>query len=333
MLNHIQDTLDLMRVQYPDAGICIMGDMNKLDVSQLCRNNNLVQVVDKPTRGNSILDKIVTNFAQFYSTPLIETPIGMSDHSTVAWFPKSNHSIKHTNATITKTVRPIKDSGIRSFGSWISSHDWREVYEQNNSQDCTNAFYNTLNEQMDLHFPTRQVKHHVTDKPWISSKTKDLIKRRQEVFNHSRPPIWRFYRNKVQRSIANDKKNYYHDRVQRHKKSNPAEWYRQIRVMTTNNTSQAPIEPPAGTDPSDPKAVANSINDHFVSIGQHISSLNISGLPTYLPAPEVLPEIYPWEVNSKLSKIGRKKAGGPDGIPSKLIREFSVELSDPLCHI
>ena len=206
MLNHIQDTLDLMRVQYPDAGICIMGDMNKLDVSQLCRNNNLVQVVDKPTRGNSILDKIVTNFAQFYSTPLIETPIGMSDHSTVAWFPKSNHSIKHTNATITKTVRPIKDSGIRSFGSWISSHDWREVYEQNNSQDCTNAFYNTLNEQMDLHFPTRQVKHHVTDKPWISSKTKDLIKRRQEVFNHSRPPIWRFYRNKVQRSIANDKK-------------------------------------------------------------------------------------------------------------------------------
>ena len=103
--------------------------------------------------------------------------------------------------------------------------------------------------------------------------------------------------------------------------------------MTTNNTSQAPIEPPAGTDPSDPKAVANSINDHFVSIGQHISPLNISGLPTYLPAPEVLPEIYPWEVKSKLSKIGRKKAGGPDGIPSKLIREFSVELSDPLCHI
>ena len=103
--------------------------------------------------------------------------------------------------------------------------------------------------------------------------------------------------------------------------------------MTTNNTSQAPIEPPAGTDPSDPKAVANSINDHFVSIGQHISPLNISDLPTYLPTPEELPEIYPWEVNSKLSKTGRKKAGGPDGIPSKLIREFSVELSDPLCHI
>ena len=27
--------------------------------------------------------------------------------------------------------------------------------------------------------------------------------------------------------------------------------------------------PKAGTDPPDPKAVANSINDHFVSNGQH----------------------------------------------------------------
>ena len=37
----------------------------------------------------------------------------------------------------------------------------------------------------------------VSDKPWISTKTKNLIRRRQEVFDHSKPPLWRFYRNNM----------------------------------------------------------------------------------------------------------------------------------------
>ena len=84
--------------------------------------------------------------------------------------------------------------------------------------------------------------------------------------------------------------------------------------MTTNNKSQPIIKPPPGTNPSNTTDVANSINDHFISIGKDIKALDISDLPAYLPAPESLPEIYPRDVCAKLGKIGRKKAGGPDGI-------------------
>ena len=37
-----------------------------------------------------------------------------------------------------------------------------------------------LQKDIDTHFPTREIKIHISDKPWISSRTKDLIRRRQD---------------------------------------------------------------------------------------------------------------------------------------------------------
>ena len=148
MINHIQDTLDSLKSKFPEAGICILGDMNRLDVTQLCINNTLAQVVDKPTRGDAILDKIITNLDQFYTTPTIETPIGLSDHSTVSWLPKHNLK-KQPNKTVTRSVRPIKDSGLREFGTWIVNHDWQKVLKHNNAIDSANAFYDTIHQRME----------------------------------------------------------------------------------------------------------------------------------------------------------------------------------------
>ena len=119
------------------------------------------------------------------------------------------------------------------------------------------------------------------------------------MFTPERPLIWRFYRNKVQRSIVADKSEYYHNRVQRLKHSNPASWYREIRVMTTSNKTHVSIQPPPGVDESDADKVAQSINEHFVAIGSDIRPLALEELPAFLPAPGPVPEIYPWDVYDK----------------------------------
>ena len=277
MLEHIQNTLDILRAKHPNAGFYIVGDVNRLDVASLCRNNGFKQVVDKPTRGNAILDKIITNVSEFYLPITIGSPIGPSDHSTVMWLPKKTVE-KARSKPVTRTVRPIKDS---DFGTWIVDYDWKDVIGKCKAIESTDAFYDILKQRMDFHFRTWKIKHHVSDKPWISTKTKDLIRRRQEVFDHSKPPLWRFYRNKVNHSIVADKREYYKNRVERHKKSNPGEWYRQIKVMTTQNKSEVLITPPPDTDPSQTKEVTNSINNHFVSIGKDIKPLDTCNLPAY----------------------------------------------------
>ena len=138
----------------------------------------------------------------------------------------------------------MKESGLRGFGVWITQLDWSQVLETEGTIAKTDTFCEILQKGIDTHFPTHEIKMHISDKPRMSSKTKDLIHRRQEVFDTSRPLLWSFYRNKVQRAITSDKKEFYHNRVQRLKKSNPAGWYREIRIMTTKNKSQSSIKPP-----------------------------------------------------------------------------------------
>ena len=51
------------------------------------------------------------------------------------------------------------------------------------------------------------------------------------------------------------------------------------------------------------------------------------------PAAKPCPTVYEWNVYDRLKSLNRRKAGGPDGISAKLIREFAYELSYPLTDI
>jgi hypothetical protein len=48
---------------------------------------------------------------------------------------------------------------------------------------------------------------------------------------------------------------------------------------------------------------------------------------------EPLPKISEIEVYSKLAKINPYKASGPDNIPARILKEFSIELSKPVAQV
>ena len=174
-----------------------------------------------------------------------------------------------------------------------------------------------------------------TRKSWThSTPLKSLIQERQQVFHKEhRSRRWKRLRNKVRYAIIKAKKDYYRNRVQHHKKANPAEWYKQIEVMANLNKAGTTIQPPPHVDDSsDLKAVAASINSHFVSIYNDLQPLSISDLPSYRPDPEPSPSVQEFEVYNMLRKTKAGKAGGPDGVSSRIIREFAFELSKPYGH-
>ena len=117
------------------------------------------------------------------------------------------------------------------------------------------------------------------------------------------------------------------------KSSNPAGWYREIRVMTKGSKSTPSIIQPSGIDPANTQQVADSINHHFTSIAKDIPVLDMNNLPAYLPAPESCPSLQEWDVFNQLRRINSRKAGGPDGIPARIIQEFACELSKPMTDI
>ena len=60
--------------------------------------------------------------------------------------------------------------------------------------------------------------------------------------------------------------------------------------------------------------------------------LNLSSLSAFRPTLPP-PLIWPGEVRKSLNKINTSKATYPSDIPSKIIKKFAFELTEPLTHI
>ena len=83
----------------------------------------------------------------------------------------------------------------------------------------------------------------------------------------------------------------------------------------------------------DPRELGGIINNHFASVCNQMPCQNLSSLPAFRP---MLPSpiISTGEIGKNLNKINITKAAHPsDNIPSKIIKGFSFELTEPLTHI
>ena len=148
LIDHLQQSVDLITTDHPDAGIVIAGDMNHLDITQLT-TGGFAQVVTQPTRQGAILDKIITNISEYYKIPNIVPPIGQSDHNVVLWEPKPALHMHKPNLIQSRYVRPIKDSGLREFGQWIVNHKWEDIHNVHHVQAKCDILYQTLDDAIE----------------------------------------------------------------------------------------------------------------------------------------------------------------------------------------
>ena len=99
LIEHLTLTLQSLKTTYPDAGVLISGDRNHLGTDRLLTiDPALKQIVRVPTRGQNILDVILTDLSIFYEDPISVAPIEVdnpnfgvpSDHKGVVVTPLSN---------------------------------------------------------------------------------------------------------------------------------------------------------------------------------------------------------------------------------------------------
>ena len=99
----------------------------------------------------------------------------------------------------------------------------------------------TIQSQLDTHLPTKRIRLHKSDRPWVTAEVKTLIHRRQVAFAGKHLVLWRHLRNKTSRAIASAKHYYYNTRVRNLKAKDPASWYRKIKLITHGPQDQPDI--------------------------------------------------------------------------------------------
>ena len=139
-------------------------------------------LTEKNVTGNlpfHFISRIMTNFSVHYKDPVLMPALGKSDHVCILWRPKVQ-VVKHQSSK--RTYCPMKDSQLREFGVWIQDEDWSNVLSAENTQQEADALYESLRDAIDRFFPMQTVKVQHNNKPWMSQKVKDLLKKRQVAF-------------------------------------------------------------------------------------------------------------------------------------------------------
>ena len=122
IINHLFDSLMTAESIFPNCGIIITGDFNRLNLNQLKNHFKLKQLVKFHTRGTAILDLILTNMDKHFSTPECFPPLGLSDHNTVFLKPALRIPNQHTRKTV--TIRDMRESNRARLGRYFACVDW-----------------------------------------------------------------------------------------------------------------------------------------------------------------------------------------------------------------
>ena len=238
---HFPKNLDEIRSNQPNALIIITGDFNPkstgLKAKDITQGNQLTQLVKFKTRDSGILDWFLTNRPKLFS--LSQLPkIGSSDHYAI--LSKSADNTEYKGKVKKIKTRDMRDSAWRAFGRWMVQMDWSGVSNMGSCQDKYNKLMQEINSAMNMFLPERIIKKHPNDRPWVTSKLKKWICKRQNAFFRygKSSLLYKFWRNKIQREIKTMKNSFYNNRVDDLEYTNPGMWWKQIKSLSDQNIKQ-----------------------------------------------------------------------------------------------
>ncbi|XP_068707894.1 uncharacterized protein [Montipora foliosa] len=336
MLDYLKSTLTTIEGLYPGCGILLTGDFNRLNISRLLLQFKLKQLVRVPTRGDSMLDLIITNMPQLYNKNQVLTfpPFGLSDHNVVLLPPTSRPS-RDTSSRRTMTRRDTRPSRKLELGRFLSSIDWSVL---NSSADCNNKlrlFSDLVKTGLDIIMPFKSFRLHVNDAPWVTAEFKKLIKQRQSAFARGVQEQFRQLRNAVNRERKLCRSRYYSSKVADVKNVKPGKWWGEVKKIAGMTPSAGCEEIRShihidGIEEKLTKDIADLINDALLDPMQEYQPLE--NLPSYDSDSEV-PTLPVSSVHTALLKLNPRKASGPDGIGNWLLKEYADFLAEPITHI
>ena len=165
-----------------------------------------------PTRGNSILDLILTNMSARCKPPVSLPPIGQDDHSSVLWS-FNNGTTKH-GLLESENYRQGDYHNKRAFGNWLAGINWSNLFRANSCDHKLNIFHTVIKTGLGCPFFSKTVKLRDSDKPWVTANLKKILKKWQRTFREGRGSQFRRLRNLANRESKRLKSTYLKRKVE-----------------------------------------------------------------------------------------------------------------------
>ena len=341
LYTHVQETVDSYLSAHPESLIYVVGDFNpnstNISATTFKRRCGLTQTVLIPTRDTVTLDWCLTNRPKILSKIKQLPKIGSSDHYCFL-IDQHTSCVKPSKRTVIK--RDTRNSRILEFGQWITRFSWNEVYSMTSCEDKFACFLRILSDAIDRLLPVTVSHSNNLDKPWLTSKIKTWISKRQRCLQKygKDSHLFKLWRNKVQYSIKECKKNYYNSKVRNLKETNISRWWKEVKSLSGVSCNDDEwfhqLIDESTADPT--TSLCDQINAFFTSLTSDftpLSSQNVTEL--FVDDSRIPAELFvtPTEASIALSSIKVRKSVGPDLIPNIILKEFAIELAPIVADI
>ena len=332
-------SLSSIELRFPNSGLLIVGDFNRLNTKRLQNSFDLKEIVKFPTRGHKTLDLVLTNLREYYKDPIQRPPHGLSDHMSVEVLPKDSSQLPDSRSTMkTRDLKPSNRLAIRTYLQEVDAYTL--VGNVHGCAEKVSIFQSIIQHGLDSVLPLRSKAIHSRDPPWINSGLKDLIRRRQRALAENDQPMFRFLRNRVNRERKICRWRYYDSKVSQLKECKPSAWWSGVKKLSGMSSAVRDSEElmrslqHISEESLSALDLANLINDTFLSPMQDFTPLSAESFQLSQDHSTEQPFVVSTHaVYLQLVSINPRKASGPDGIPAWLLKENADLLSDTISDI
>ncbi|TWW81279.1 hypothetical protein D4764_01G0010940 [Takifugu flavidus] len=352
-----------LQTQHPDALLLISGDFNH--ASPLSSLPKFTQYVTCHTRDNKTLDLFYANTKEAYrSLPL--PPLGRADHNLVHLQPVYKPLVQRQPA-VTRTVKKWSEEAEEALKDCFNTTLW-DVFSDAHGEDIdnlTSCITDYINFCVENTVPTRTVRSFSNSKPWITPDIKALLKEKKRAFVSGDKEELKTVQRELRRKIRQEKDNYrrkMENQLQQNnicgvwkglktisgfkeQKSQPVGdrgWANDLNLFF-NRFDQVPTPPPAQSPLllppplSVPATHCSSCPPSSPSLMNFTPHIPDTSHPGPCPSPPPTPpcsslSLTPHQVRKALKKNRARKATGPDGISSRLLKSCADQLCGIFSH-
>ena len=305
LINIVDNALE----KQPGMAIVIGGDVNQLKISELCLMTGWEALVDFPTRGEAILDNVLTNRPDLFGKCVPYNISIKTDHTAVILPAGTKLKPVRTNVRIRDCRKHRKNHLYRA----LADESWDDIL---NSSDVNLAVYNlerTIQMHMDRCMPFKMVCMSSRDPVWMTPLIKLLMREKSRITPKNTDRIgeinWR-----ILEIINHNRRTLLSVPV------GSGEWWKNVDYISQRRRKSINVN----LD----RHLLVELNDYFANLCQDTSY--VEPTPVLIGDDVNVPEISEIQVWNNLKHL-KKTATGPDLIPYWIWKEHA-EIMTPIIN-
>ena len=178
----ISNSIDVLTSLYPGAVLCVLGDFNQLDTTFLQCEFGLTQIVDTPTHGNNLLDKVFINVPDGYKTQVFKSLV-KTKHQAVLVVPYGA-SYCVPNKPQKSTLYDLHSHNIDLLRYCIGTFDWSTVFLCQNLQAKYDILLYSIRSAINSCIPSKVIRRGKGDPDYITPLVKSLLRKRSKLLKY-----------------------------------------------------------------------------------------------------------------------------------------------------